>query len=144
MQLNPFMFKFEQRWWLLVLSIEYIILPCYLATTTLKLIKTFPLYRELAKDFVVSGTASESLYGACESMYKPNMVSFLNWEFCIANLSRWFLIKISRLKITSGLCKISSKRIHLAFMLSFLNIHLSPRLLDNLVVSCVNLLLFLR
>lgn len=31
--------------------------------------------RELAKDFVVSGTASESLYGACESMYKPNMVS---------------------------------------------------------------------
>ncbi|AQL04684.1 Proteasome subunit beta type-3 [Zea mays] len=28
---------------------------------------------ELAKDFVVSGTASESLYGACESMYKPNM-----------------------------------------------------------------------
>lgn len=32
--------------------------------------------RELAKDFVVSGTASESLYGACESMYKPNMVSY--------------------------------------------------------------------
>ncbi|KAJ4965715.1 hypothetical protein NE237_017564 [Protea cynaroides] len=28
---------------------------------------------ELAKDFVVSGTASESLYGACESMYKPDM-----------------------------------------------------------------------
>jgi len=34
------------------------------------------LCRELAKDFVVSGTASESLYGACESMYKPNMVCF--------------------------------------------------------------------
>jgi 20S proteasome subunit beta 3 len=33
----------------------------------------FPLCRELAKDFVVSGTSSESLYGACESMYKPNM-----------------------------------------------------------------------
>jgi hypothetical protein len=32
------------------------------------------LCRELAKDFVVSGTASESLYGACESMFKPNMV----------------------------------------------------------------------
>uniref|UniRef100_K3YV30 Proteasome subunit beta n=2 Tax=Setaria italica TaxID=4555 RepID=K3YV30_SETIT len=29
--------------------------------------------KELAKDFVVSGTSSESLYGACESMYKPNM-----------------------------------------------------------------------
>lgn len=32
--------------------------------------------RELAKDFVVAGTASESLYGACESMFKPDMVSF--------------------------------------------------------------------
>ncbi|KAG6498195.1 hypothetical protein ZIOFF_046107 [Zingiber officinale] len=31
--------------------------------------------KELAKDFVVSGTASESLYGVCESMYKPNMES---------------------------------------------------------------------
>lgn len=31
--------------------------------------------RELAKDFVVAGTTSESLYGACESMYKPDMVS---------------------------------------------------------------------
>jgi hypothetical protein len=31
--------------------------------------------RELAKDFVVAGSASESLYGACESMFKPDMVS---------------------------------------------------------------------
>ncbi|OMO72340.1 Proteasome, subunit alpha/beta [Corchorus olitorius] len=30
--------------------------------------------RELAKDFVVAGTTSESLYGACESMFKENMV----------------------------------------------------------------------
>ncbi|KOM41574.1 hypothetical protein LR48_Vigan04g177200 [Vigna angularis] len=30
--------------------------------------------KELAKDFVVAGTASESLYGACESMFKPDMV----------------------------------------------------------------------
>ncbi|KAI8551010.1 hypothetical protein RHMOL_Rhmol06G0151500 [Rhododendron molle] len=29
--------------------------------------------RELAKDFVVAGTASESLYGACEAMFKPDM-----------------------------------------------------------------------
>ncbi|XP_024379752.1 proteasome subunit beta type-3 [Physcomitrium patens] len=29
--------------------------------------------KQLAKDFVVSGTASESLYGACESMYKPDL-----------------------------------------------------------------------
>ncbi|KAL5996163.1 Proteasome subunit beta type-3-A [Asimina triloba] len=33
---------------------------------------------ELAKDFVVAGTASESLYGACESMYKPDMLSSLS------------------------------------------------------------------
>lgn len=32
--------------------------------------------RELAKDFVVAGTASESLYGACESMFKPDMVCY--------------------------------------------------------------------
>ncbi|KAF6137618.1 hypothetical protein GIB67_036201 [Kingdonia uniflora] len=29
--------------------------------------------KELAEDFVVAGTANESLYGACESMYKPGM-----------------------------------------------------------------------
>ncbi|XP_057773426.1 proteasome subunit beta type-3-B-like [Salvia miltiorrhiza] len=29
--------------------------------------------KELAKDFVVSGSAFESLYGACESMFKPDM-----------------------------------------------------------------------
>ncbi|KAL5145483.1 Proteasome subunit beta type-3 [Glycine soja] len=29
--------------------------------------------KELAKDFAVAGTASESLYGACESMFKPDM-----------------------------------------------------------------------
>ncbi|KAM0058639.1 putative proteasome endopeptidase complex [Helianthus debilis subsp. tardiflorus] len=29
--------------------------------------------KELAKDFVVAGTASESLYGAYESMFKPDM-----------------------------------------------------------------------
>lgn len=34
----------------------------------------FLQYRELAKDFVVAGTASESLYGACEAMFKPEMV----------------------------------------------------------------------
>uniref|UniRef100_A0A2N9ELG2 Proteasome subunit beta n=1 Tax=Fagus sylvatica TaxID=28930 RepID=A0A2N9ELG2_FAGSY len=31
--------------------------------------------KELAKDFVVAGTASESLYGACEAMFKPDMES---------------------------------------------------------------------
>ncbi|KAK3230615.1 hypothetical protein Dsin_002496 [Dipteronia sinensis] len=29
--------------------------------------------KELAKDFVVAGSASESLYGACEAMFKPDM-----------------------------------------------------------------------
>jgi len=35
----------------------------------------FPKCRELAKDFVVAGSASESLYGACEALFKPDMVS---------------------------------------------------------------------
>lgn len=29
---------------------------------------------ETAKDFMVAGTAPESLYGVCESFWKPNMV----------------------------------------------------------------------
>lgn len=29
---------------------------------------------EVANDFMVSGTAPESLYGVCESFWKPNMV----------------------------------------------------------------------
>ncbi|CAK7346943.1 unnamed protein product [Dovyalis caffra] len=29
--------------------------------------------KELAKDFVVAGSASESLYGACEALFKPDM-----------------------------------------------------------------------
>ncbi|CAN0916754.1 Proteasome subunit beta type-3-A [Linum grandiflorum] len=29
--------------------------------------------KELAKDFVVGGTAIQSLYGACEAMFKPDM-----------------------------------------------------------------------
>lgn len=29
--------------------------------------------KEHAKDFVVASTASESLYGACEAMFKPDM-----------------------------------------------------------------------
>lgn len=39
----------------------------------------FSKCRELAKDFVVAGTASESLYGACESMFKPDMVCCFTW-----------------------------------------------------------------
>ena len=42
--------------------------------------------RELAKDFVVSGTAWESLYGACESMYKPNMVRVWAVNFSRRNM----------------------------------------------------------
>lgn len=45
-------------------------------TLTVSLIY-FNKSRELAKDFVVAGTASESLYGACESMFKPDMVRCL-------------------------------------------------------------------
>ena len=32
---------------------------------------------ETAKDFMVAGTATESLLGICESLWKPNMVSGL-------------------------------------------------------------------
>ncbi|KAJ6681627.1 PROTEASOME SUBUNIT ALPHA/BETA [Salix koriyanagi] len=34
---------------------------------------TFIGAKELAKDFVVAGSASESLYGACEALFKPDM-----------------------------------------------------------------------
>jgi 20S proteasome subunit beta 3 len=30
-----------------------------------------------AKDFVVAGTASTQLYGMCESLWEPDMVSFI-------------------------------------------------------------------
>ena len=43
----------------------------------------FHICRELAKDFVVAGTASESLYGACEAMFKPDMVRF-SIQFALA------------------------------------------------------------
>lgn len=46
--------------------------------------------RELEKDFVVAGTASEYLYGACESMFKPDMVFSLfilpHFNFAMGNL----------------------------------------------------------
>ena len=32
---------------------------------------------ETAKDFMLAGTAPESLYGMCESMWRPDMVRFL-------------------------------------------------------------------
>jgi 20S proteasome alpha/beta subunit len=31
---------------------------------------------ETAKDFMVAGTAPDSLYGMCESMWQPDMVRF--------------------------------------------------------------------
>ena len=52
--------------------------------------------REYAKDFVVGGTAGESLYGACESMYKPDMVlisggfdsgTYITLDFISSNIS---------------------------------------------------------
>ena len=33
---------------------------------------------ETAKDFMVAGTAPDSLYGMCESMWQPDMVSTLD------------------------------------------------------------------
>ncbi|THG08322.1 hypothetical protein TEA_015425 [Camellia sinensis var. sinensis] len=50
--------------------------------------------KELAKDFVVAGTASESLYGACEAMFKPDMISsYLRRRDSLSIFSggrRWF------------------------------------------------------
>ena len=43
-----------------------------------------PLCRELAKDFVVCGPAWESLYGASESMYKPDIVRYL-LDICVTS-----------------------------------------------------------
>ena len=45
------------------------------------------VFRELAKDFVVAGTASESLYGACEAMFKPDMVCFCSQPIKICYLN---------------------------------------------------------
>ncbi|CAN6880686.1 unnamed protein product [Brassica oleracea] len=48
--------------------------------------------KELAKDFVVSGTASESLYGACEAMYKPDMEA----EELFETISQALLLSVDR------------------------------------------------
>lgn len=34
---------------------------------------------ETAKDFMVAGTAPDSLLGMCESMWRPDMVTFWKW-----------------------------------------------------------------
>ncbi len=43
---------------------------------------------ETAKDFMLAGTAPESLYGMCESMWRPDMVKLL---FASAMLGRFNL-----------------------------------------------------
>jgi len=58
--------------------------------------------RELAKDFVVSGTANESLYGACESMYKPDMVGILS-RFLYLNIIFCFYLVMLAVTIKSPL-----------------------------------------
>ena len=42
---------------------------------------------ETAKDFMLAGTAPESLYGMCESMWRPDMVRYL---FAPAKLGRFY------------------------------------------------------
>jgi hypothetical protein len=34
---------------------------------------------DFAKDFIVSGTASDQLFGTCESLWEPDMVSVFSW-----------------------------------------------------------------
>lgn len=48
---------------------------------------------ETAKDFMVAGTAQDSLYGMCESMYQPNLVcnsadEFDCWDNGFGNLAQ--------------------------------------------------------
>lgn len=46
-----------------------------------------------AKDFVVAGTASDSLFGICESFFEPNMVLdawLFNWVLMFS-VARWLL-----------------------------------------------------
>ena len=42
---------------------------------------------ETAKDFMVAGTAPDSLYGMCESMWQPDMVSRQHFTSCSYRLT---------------------------------------------------------
>jgi len=35
---------------------------------------------DLAKDFIVSGTASDQLFGMCEGLWEPDLVSWMTWN----------------------------------------------------------------
>jgi 20S proteasome subunit beta 3 len=37
---------------------------------------------DFAKDFIVSGTATDQLFGMCESLWEPDLVRFLSFSFC--------------------------------------------------------------
>lgn len=41
-----------------------------------------------AKDFVVSGTASSNLYGICEALYEPDLVSLCKYIYHIVHQCR--------------------------------------------------------
>lgn len=38
---------------------------------------------DFAKDFIVSGTADDQLYGMCEGLFEPDLVSLLPRSFCV-------------------------------------------------------------
>jgi 20S proteasome subunit beta 3 len=45
---------------------------------------------DFAKDFIVSGTASDQLFGTCEGLWEPDLVSpCLSWPFCFCFGSCW-------------------------------------------------------
>ena len=35
---------------------------------------------DFAKDFIVSGTASDQLFGTCEGLWEPDLVSLYSWN----------------------------------------------------------------
>lgn len=71
---------------------------------------------ETAKDFMVAGTAPDSLYGMCESMWQPDMVSC---QHCISSLLshryRWRLLVLPII-CCSAMC-VSLWRPHMVFEL---------------------------
>lgn len=42
---------------------------------------------DFAKDFIVSGTASEQLFGTCEGLWEPGLVSLSPYSYCLCPCS---------------------------------------------------------
>lgn len=54
---------------------------------------------DLAKDFIVSGTASEQLFGTCEGLWEPNLVCSLPQGCFVFKLMRCFFTSRPRISL---------------------------------------------